>query len=408
MRLALINNFYPPFVVGGAELFTSNLAEALSSRGHEVAVVTTCAPDNQQRQEKLNGVDVFRFFPKNIWWNFERFKEGNSHSTHMKLLWNMIDLWNRNAGRHLRSYLQQLRPDVIHTNNIKGFSPIIWHEARQLSIPIIHTAHDYQMLCWRGTMVCNSNGSNCWGCSTYSTWYKWHSRAIDLFCSPSEFLLQRHCGLGLKPKASTVIRNGVPGAVPTDGPDGLGISSTPLKLLYLGQLTNDKGIAVLLEALRTIPDVPLDMYIAGRGKMEALVREAALADKRIQFHGFVEGSRKRDLLAQCEMLVVPSTWPENAPLTVAEGLSNGLGVVASQIGALPEMIHHESNGLLVPPDDPAALAQTIRRLAASPNDVSRMRHEALSSSSELSFDKMVDRYVAAYAGLTGSYGRATP
>ena len=64
MRLALINNFYPPFVVGGAELFTSNLAEALSSRGHEVAVVTTCAPDNQQRQEKLNGVDVFRFFQR--------------------------------------------------------------------------------------------------------------------------------------------------------------------------------------------------------------------------------------------------------------------------------------------------------------------------------------------------------
>ena len=104
------------------------------------------------------------------------------------------------------------------------------------------------------------------------------------------------------------------------------------------------------------------MYIAGRGKLETLVREAALADRRIQFQGFVEGSRKRDLIAQCEMLVVPSTWPENAPLTVAEGLSSGLGVVASKIGALPELIHHDRNGLIVPPNDPAALAQAIEGL----------------------------------------------
>ena len=92
MRIMLVNNFYKPFSVSGAEIVTEHLAQSLSVN-HEVTVVSTCSPAVGSSQEKLDGIIVHRFFPKNLRWNRERFNRGDPRSKIAVSLWNVSDLW---------------------------------------------------------------------------------------------------------------------------------------------------------------------------------------------------------------------------------------------------------------------------------------------------------------------------
>jgi glycosyltransferase involved in cell wall biosynthesis len=99
------------------------------------------------------------------------------------------------------------------------------------------------------------------------------------------------------------------------------------------------------------------------------LRLAAGGDPRIRFHGpFAEGEQQR-VLASIDLLVLPSVWWENSPLTVLEALASGVPVVASAIGGLPELVAHGDTGLLTPPGDAGALREALedvtegRRLA---------------------------------------------
>ncbi len=81
-RILLVSNFYPPYVAGGAELVAANLAGWLAQLADvEVTVVTTCGPGTNEQPELINGVHVVRYFPPNLWWNFERFQSADSRSS---------------------------------------------------------------------------------------------------------------------------------------------------------------------------------------------------------------------------------------------------------------------------------------------------------------------------------------
>ena len=93
--MLLANNVYPPIMAGGAELIVSYLAEELVRRDHRVTVVSTCGPAMVPYPvEQRNGVEVIRFFPKNVYWSWER----GEASRLDKLRWHLKDSWNRDAG----------------------------------------------------------------------------------------------------------------------------------------------------------------------------------------------------------------------------------------------------------------------------------------------------------------------
>ncbi len=137
-------------MAGGAELIVAWLSEGLVERGHRVTVVSTCGPDMQPYPaEKRNGVTVIRFFPRNVYWNFAR--EGQSPVR--RALWHLRDAWNRDAARRFRAILADGPPDIVHTHLIDGFSASIWRRARQRGVPVVHTAHDYHLLCPRAFLL---------------------------------------------------------------------------------------------------------------------------------------------------------------------------------------------------------------------------------------------------------------
>src|ERR1035437_8115881 len=211
LRVVLVSNFYPPHVVGGAEIVAAQLARELVATGVDVSVVTTCGPQDGMREEVLDGVHVVRFFPRNLWWNFARFQAGDARSLPAKLVWNLRDGWNRDAARKFGAVLDAVAPDVVHTHNLKGLSPSVWAEARRSGLPVVHTMHDYYLLCGRGTMLRRDGtpcGQRCLGCLGYRAWYKPKAALVDLLCSPSRHLLDVHLHAGVTGRLGQhVVRN---------------------------------------------------------------------------------------------------------------------------------------------------------------------------------------------------------
>jgi glycosyltransferase involved in cell wall biosynthesis len=396
MHVLMVNNLYPPIMAGGAELIVAYLSEGLVERGHRVTVVSTCGPEMEPYTPEIrNGVRVVRFFPRNVYWSFTR--EGQPRLR--RLMWHLRDAWNLDAGRRLREIIGRSRPDIVHTHVIDGFSASIWRRAREAGIPVIHTAHDYHLLCPRAFLltrdwqICARPGVFC---RAYRTWHMKTAGDVDLFVSPSQFLLDRHLQTGLPAAGSAVVRNGIP--LPAIA--GRAQRSAPLRFLLLCRLTVEKGIHVVLDAMARLPrELSVELTIAGRGPLEPRVRQAAAADPRITFLGFVADETKQAVLSDADYLLIPSLWYENAPVAVIEAAAYGLGVIGSRIGGIPELVREGSTGLLFEPGDAAALADIMRRLSSGDLRLENFDATARQMAERHTVSHMVDSYLDHYVAL---------
>ena len=146
-------------------------------------------------------------------------------------------------------------------------------------------------------------------------------------------------------------------------------------------------------------DLPVEVAIAGVGPLEGDVRAAAARDSRIVFLGYVAGAAKTDALARAGFLLLPSLWHENAPVTIIEAAAYGLGVVASDIGGIPEFVEDDATGALVQPGDPAALAAAMTRAATDRNFLPNLASRSLTLARHFSTARMADEYEDRYARL---------
>jgi glycosyltransferase involved in cell wall biosynthesis len=397
-RILLVNNFYAPHIVGGAEIVVQNLAGWLASEGHEVMVVATCGPDEEASSSfGPDGVQVTRFFPANLWWNFERFQVGDSRSTVQRLIWNLRDQWNADTRQRFDRILSDFAPDILHTHNLKGFSPAVWAAARRQGVPILHTAHDYHLICNRGVMLrgvsaCTSRCASCW---TGSLPRRVLAQAVDRLVAPSRFVLDRHLEAGVKGRfGSHVVRNGVHGAMGT-----VRRQAGPLRLLFLGQIRREKGAELLGEILAALPRGMAVLEVVGTGASLPMLEELAARDERITLSGFLAGAGKQAALERADVLLFPSLWAENAPLSLAEAMRAGLPAVASAIGAVPEFVAAGRTGLLVPPGDGRAIAQAVIRLAQEEGLLESLSAGALAAAHFLSVEAMGRAYAGLYDGV---------
>ena len=144
----------------------------------------------------------------------------------------------------------------------------------------------------------------------------------------------------------------------------LGVAPGATMLLAVGRLVEQKGHDVLLAALATRPLAEATLVLVGRGELETSLRASAAAmPGRVVFAGV--RTDVPALMAAADLFVMPSRW-EGFGLVAAEAMTAGRAVVASRVSALPEVVEHGVTGLLVPPDDPDALAAAIASLLADP------------------------------------------
>jgi glycosyltransferase involved in cell wall biosynthesis len=396
-HIVIANNVYPPIMAGGAELIVSYLAEGLAERGHKVTVVSTCGPEMEPYpDETRNGVEVVRFFPRNLYWSFSR----GERPGYQKALWHLRDAWNRDASRRFAAITRDRRPDILHTHLIDGFSAAIWRVAQSQGARVLHTAHDYHLLCPRALMltrdlkICREPVL---GCRIYRKWHLATTRHVDLFASPSQFLIDQHMQAGLKAKAVKKVANGIPlpaSAAAERDP------STPFCFVFAARLTREKGCEVVLDAVRRLPaDLPVEIVVAGRGDYEEQFRAAAAADPRLRFLGYVQGDEKDALFRSADCLLLPSLWYENAPVVIVEAAAYRLPIIGSRIGAIPEFVHESETGLLFEPGNGADLAEKMMTLANDRATAERFGNNSHAFAERSSVRHMVDAYEAEYAGL---------
>lgn len=151
-----------------------------------------------------------------------------------------------------------------------------------------------------------------------------------------------------------------------------------LSLLFCGEIGNRKGMDLLITALSQLKSDEWECTIAGNGSMqpyEAAIAAAGMAP-RLDIRGWLTLPEVHLLMREADVVILPSR-AEALPLSLIEGASAGTALVATNIGAVAEVVLDEVNGVLVP-HDPAVIAQAIARLMQEPVRLARMQEESRS------------------------------
>ena len=302
-------------------------------------------------------------------------------------------VWNRSAWHSVRCAVREFRPDVVHVHNtLAAASPSVVHGAAMPSVGIVHTLHNFRHLCLNGLLLREQR--ICTDCVGKLPWrgvgracYRQSIPAsmavacgevvhralgswshVHRFIALSQHAKQLHVQAGFEARKIVV----KPQTLASD--PGRGEHRGDFAL-FAGRLSSEKGLHVLLRAWSEAGlEVPL--RIAGDGPDAENVRSRAAALPSATMLGRLPRDEVLSLMRDAKLLVMPSECFEAFPVTLLEGLATGCPIVASDIGALGEVIRSGENGVLVPPGDPAALARAVQRLNSDPAERDRLSRAA--------------------------------
>ena len=179
-------------------------------------------------------------------------------------------------------------------------------------------------------------------------------KIVDLFISPSNFLRDRYISWGIPEEKIVYIENGQVTA-PRLPPRHRQENEPLVRLAYFGQITQFKGLDVLLEAIALMPKkerkkVTLDIHGSGlelqskafQAKTKKLLKKLS---RQVAYHGPYESSELSALMQDIDWVIIPSIWWENSPLVIQEAFKFGRPIICSDIGGMAEKVKHNVNGL---------------------------------------------------------------
>lgn len=363
MRILLVNKFLYP--KGGAETYTLRLGEYLTAAGHDVQYFGMYDEKNTvfnkagqyTKNMDFHGSGAERFlYPLRIIYSFE-------------------------AKKKIGRVISDFKPDIIHLNNINfQLTPSVIDEAVRTKTPVVQTVHDLQMLCPNHLMFSGRDKSPCEKClngsklscakdrcihgsliksiiGTLEAWLyavKGTYGRVDKYICPSRFiegkLLEKiRRGKQLYRGKTTVLHNFMEVPSGGDGEDGDYV-------LYFGRLSEEKGIGVIADVCRMLPDIRF--VIAGTGPEEHVFDDIENAE----FVGFKTGGELSRLIAGARFSIYPSIWYENCPLSVLESEALGTPVICTDLGGLPELVEDGVTGRVIRAGDKTALAEAAEEL----------------------------------------------
>lgn len=331
MKIVFVNTMYPPEIVGGAEVSVALLAEALAQRGHQVVVVCLHRERGPVVGER-DGVRVYRVPIDNFYWPFEN---NRRRSVLRKLAWHLRDTWNQKAAHRFADILDEENPDVVHTNNLSGFSVSVWREARQRGIRIVHTLRDYSLICKRSTLFDNGKTCDrrCLSCAVLTSPYKRSSHFVDAVASNSRWVRDRHIGLGYFSKVPAKVVYNIANLAEIGQTARL--EQGDMVFGFIGRIEPEKGIDVVLRAASRLPATGWRLRIAGIGAADYVdALKAKNHDERIEWLGFLPS---QDFYRSVDVCLISSVWPEPLPRTLIESIAAGRATICSTAGGIPEI-----------------------------------------------------------------------
>ena len=303
-------------------------------------------------------------------------------------------LWNRATYQDLRGLIRRERPQVVHFNNtFPLISPAAYYAAKAEGVPVVQALRNYRLLCpgslfFRDGKTCEKCLHQCvpvssivHGCyrgsraatATVAAMLTVHravrtwDRVVDVYVALTEFAKRKFVEGGF-PAEKLIVK---PNFVHPDPGIGQGTGGYAV---FLGRLAPEKGVGTMLKAWETL-GARIPLKIIGSGPLEAEVRAAAARIPGVEYVGKRPPREAYEIVGGATFLVFPSEWYETFGRVAVEAFAKGTPVLASDLGAMAELITPGRTGLLFRPGDPADLVRQADALLSDPAKLARMRED---------------------------------
>jgi glycosyltransferase involved in cell wall biosynthesis len=408
LKIAVASNFW--YLRGGLERVMFAEANGLRERGHEVRPFASAHPLNDP-------APTSSYFPPSV----DHGALGREQGTIDRGLTAARLFHHGRAVHAFNRFIADARPDLVHQHGVsRQLSASVLERAHKLGIPTLLTVHDYSLRCPAGTLS-RTGAPVCIQVSCAGHRYdravrfscvhdsraasaiaaiellvaramRRYERSVDLFLVPSAYMRDRMVESGLPLDRTRVLANGI-------APLADRVARPGKHVLAYGRLTPVKGFEDVLEAARMLPETKF--IIAGDGLDRKRLEIAASDLANLEFTGFVGDDGLARQLAQALVVVVPSVWPEPFGMVVLEAWRSRRPVIVTRRGALPEVVEDGRTGLVVEPDNPAALVSAIRRLVDDPELAGRLAQAGRREvETTYSLSTHLDRLEAIYHDVT--------
>jgi glycosyltransferase involved in cell wall biosynthesis len=367
---------------GGGTILPRQIAKALVRRGHRVTVLTAPVeerpglPPYHVESAVDDGVRLLRLFNRPSRFNDPLNPERELDDPHARAV--------------AKSIADEVRPDVVHLHSLLGFSLGV---RDALGAPTVFTSHNYWPICPRMYLfrddlsICDGpspDGSKCGSClgrpekaPAYAARLEAGKLGLGRHLAVSRRVAELYAAAGHDPDRIHVLLQQPESADWIWARTGsrrqvVECLERPLRIGFIGSLYPHKGAHVLVQAVQAVDGVEAHVFGAGApayvDRLRSLDREG-----RVVFHGGYEPGALPELLAQVDVVCVPSVWEDCAPLVVAEALAARAPVVASSTGGIPDFVRDGESGVLFRRGDAAALAGILGRFAADPGLLGRLQ-----------------------------------
>lgn len=364
MKVLQINNVH--YRRGGADAVYLNTAELLRQHGNEVVFFNMLRKDNLPCKDER-------------YWVSSDDSRGGGVKSKLRSLRDFFD--NPEAERKLEGLLEVEHPDIAHVHLFwgMGISPSITRVLQRHHIPLVHTAHDYRMIC-PVALLMDSNARVCEvckgryfykaalkGCShngRVATCIKvaemyYHNlkfnpaKVLQGIIYVSNFSRNKHLEYmpSLGQVKSTILYNFSPVGGMRENLEGD-------YFLYYGRLAQEKGLTTLVEAFKLNPS--LELKIIGAGEWEGRLRQDL--PPNVKMLGPKYGDELYDLVKGARFVCVPSECYENNPMTIVESYSLGVPVIGSRLGGITEVIKDGETGFLFEHKNVEALSSCLKKV----------------------------------------------
>lgn len=363
MRVLVISNLFPPHAIGGYELGCAEVVEALAARGHDVAVLTsTYGAHGRERDARVERALVADFPAGPRRTLGDRLRTVGREAVNRALAF-------RACRRH--------RPDVVHVWNLRFLTPASARVAQLLGHPVCYFVSD--------------------GWLEDAARFGWplRTRGLDLrrVQFASDYLKRAALAAGQPVADAEVVYWGVD--LRRFAFSG---RRERRRLLYVGRLVPEKGLATALEALRLLveaaPNAAATLTVVG-GPDDRWAREEIRrlgVDGHVRLAGSVPREEMPGIYAAHDVLVFPSAWEEPFSITLLEGMASGLAVATTLTGGTGEVAEDGVNCLTFAPRDARGCAVALGRLLEEPELAERLCAVARRRVEErFLLDEMVDR-----------------
>lgn len=391
MKIGIITNLYPPHTRGGAENVIVRTVGQLLALGHDVFVITGQPKrlGGQVTLDRSSTERVYRFYPQNLYFTLDDYKYPKA----LRLFWHIIDTFSWKSANTVRQILLDEHPDVVITHNLKGLGVNIPRAIREVGVPHVHVLHDLQLLYPSGLLLAGQEKMPFFVKPAYDAYqylYRIRIGNPDVVLSPSEYLRQAYLDAGyFKNTEVRVLRNPPPAQ---SAPRPSRRSPGPLRIFFVGQLADHKGIAFLLQAYKRMV-MERSLLIVGDGPLRPVVEKAVEGDKTIRYLGYMPPGELSKFFSVVDVVVVPSLCYENSPTVIYEALNAGLPVVASRIGGVGELVQEGVSGYLFKPGDTTDFLRAMTELDTHKDALIAAGETIRATVADFALDKYADRLI---------------